>query len=131
MVVLGCVSDCSHGSQCDEVAEVERQLSVHQTLTIAVDGLDLHFQRMELVFVQCRISNVFAHKNNRTLRETLAHRRYASLSDVVMSRYHGALDVPLGAFLLQLKESGDPFNRRFLNPYGDSVYCTSRSSITQ
>jgi hypothetical protein len=32
--------------------------------------------------------------------------------------------MPLGKFLIGLKRSGDGVYRRFLNPYGDLVYCT-------
>ncbi|MDP5220238.1 hypothetical protein Q5Y75_23900 [Ruegeria sp. 2205SS24-7] len=66
-----------------------------------------------------RFRNVFAHKNNKTLRETLLHKRYKKLSSTATERFRASLDLPLGDFLLNLKKSGDAFYLSFLNKYGD------------
>ena len=81
---------------------------------------------MPLGFTGSPYADVFGRKNNKSLAETLAHRRYAKLARETMTRYPQALDVPLGKFLLALKQQGDAFYRRFLNPYGDLSYCTFR-----
>ena len=80
------------------------------------------FVTVPLTFDEARQSNVFARKNNKTVAETLNHRRYSKLADVITKRYPGDLDQPLGEFLLSLKESGDDSYKRFLNRYGDLEY---------
>ena len=69
-------------------------------------------------------SDVFAKKNNKTLEQTLAHRRYARLADLVLPKYASCLAMPLGIFLYELKRNGDDGYRRFLNKYGDLTYST-------
>jgi hypothetical protein len=69
------------------------------------------------------MTNVFGLKNNKTVEETLAHRRYAKLSDVVARHAPDSMGEPLGDFLLKLKRSGSSIYKSFLNPYGDGVYC--------
>lgn len=82
------------------------------------------FEQVPLRFADDRRENVFADKNNKTVRETLVHRRYQNLTQACTTRYSEHLDSRLGDFLLQLKRSGDPFYQEFLNPYGDLVYST-------
>ena len=74
------------------------------------------FARVPLHFIDDRQEDVFASKNNKTLRETLAHRRYKSLAPASEANYPQRLDSPLGDVLVQLKLTGDPFYKRFLNP---------------
>jgi hypothetical protein len=69
---------------------------------------------------------LFGQKNNKTLRQTLFHPKYAHLTSCVVESYASSLDRRLGDFLLGLKQNGDPFYRRFLNPYGDEIYCEFR-----
>ena len=94
-----------------------RSLRLYQTTLIEFGRVDLHF-------VNDRRENVFAGKNNKTVRETLNHRRYRSLVQACTDDYSGDLDSPLGKFLLQLKRSGDLFYRQFLNKHGDLAYST-------
>lgn len=84
------------------------------------------FVNVPLIFLAHGIFDVFAKKNNKTVRETLAHRRYKSLSMPVSTQYPGDLDKPLGLFLAELKAGGDLAYRRFLNPHGDKTYCHFR-----
>lgn len=84
------------------------------------EGFD--FVRVPLIFEQDRYVNVFAAKNNKSLAETLDHKRYAKLKTAVLERYEDYLDCPLGTFLLEIKNLGDPFYRHFLNKYGDLEY---------
>ena len=65
-------------------------------------------------------------KNNKTLRDTVEHRRYGGLARMVREQYATSLDLPLGTFLATLKAQGNPFYRRFLNPYGDGLFCHFR-----
>ena len=92
--------------------------------TLTLGEQHFRFVPIELVFVGDRRENVFAAKNNRTLRETLAHRRYSSLIEKGMEGYVAHFEMPLGLFLLKLKNDEDLFYRKFLNKYGDLVYST-------
>jgi hypothetical protein len=91
-------------------------------------GTDLghDFERAELEFDAAKFDSVFADKNNKTIAQTVEHRRYKKLSSEVTSRYVEFLDWPLGKFLVHLKSHGDSFYLRFLNAYGDSTYCRFR-----
>ncbi len=95
-------------------------------LAITVDYRRLEFHRTNLAFLDQGCVNVFAQKNNKTVEQTLRHRRYAKLSTIIARRYPSSMHEPLGQFLLMLKCSGDLLYKRFLNPYGDGVYCRFR-----
>jgi len=84
---------------------------------------ELVFHQVTLYFDADGLENVFADKNNKTLRQTLAHRRYKKYEAVVVANYLEYLEWPLGKFLLHLKSSGDNFYLKFLNKYGDKRYC--------
>ena len=82
------------------------------------------FSIIELTFTGEYHEDVFGLKNNKTVAETLQHRRYRGLSAEVKERYPSILNEPLGTALLRLKHDGDQIYRRFLNPYGDLRYST-------
>lgn len=96
--------------------QTDRSLTLH--------GKSYNFVHVPLKFANDRRENVFADKNNKTVRETIAHRRYKSLAAACGTDYSQHLDSPLGQVLLELKLSGDSFYQRFLNPYGDQAYST-------
>lgn len=77
---------------------------------------------VKLVFTGEPYDNIFEGKNNKTLQETLCHKRYAKLSDETFSRYPDMLEEPLGTFLGDLKRRRDQYYKRFLNKYGDDTY---------
>jgi len=85
-------------------------------------GAEYQFHSVPLSFQKGVFSDLFGKKNNKTVRETLAHPKYASLRDATEAAYPSRLREPLGSFLLDLKQNGDDFYRRFLNPYGDLEY---------
>ena len=93
---------------------------------LTVAGRGLEFQRVALTFLEHGMTDAFAHKNNKTVRETLAHQRYSKLARVIAEEHPAAMDIPLGTFLVTLKQSGNSTYKRFLNPYGDGVYCRFR-----
>ena len=95
-------------------------------IDLVASGRSLRFNVVPLVFLARGIQDVFAKKNNKSLRDTLAHRRYKSLSKTVWPQCTAALDKPLGLFLAELKTQGDNTYRRFLNPHGDKTYCHFR-----
>lgn len=92
-------------------------------MDLPVSTHQLHFAQTGLQFLNHSLTNLFARKNNKTLRQTLQHRRYTHLVPQVTELYAAYLSEPLGAFLLYLKKQGDSFYQQFLNPYGDLVYC--------
>src|SRR5687768_2053795 len=95
-------------------------------LTVSIDGRRLEFQRVGLVFLDHGITDVFGRKNNKTVKQTLTQKRYVKLADVIVRQFPNGMAEPLGDFLLKLKQSGDLMYTRFLNPYGDGVYCRFR-----
>jgi hypothetical protein len=97
-----------------------------EELSLTVDGRVLEFQRVSLMFSDHGLTDMFGRKNNRTVMETLSHKRYAKLSDVLDGQSLGSMGEPLGDFLLKLKRSGNSIYKCFLNPYGDGVYCRFR-----
>jgi len=65
---------------------------------------EYEFIQVALVFEGNSYQDVFSHKNNKTVAQTLKHRRYAKLKEEVERRYPGSLEKPLGKFLAQLKK---------------------------
>lgn len=88
---------------------------MEKELKEALEQLDLSFD--ERVY-----KNVFSNKNNKTLSETLSHRRYHTLKSNTEKNYSSYLNMPLGRFILLLKQNEDDFYKLFLNKYGDAVY---------
>lgn len=95
-------------------------------LTLRFDDQTLLFQEAKLSFLPGIKSNVFGQKNNKTVAETLAHKRYAKLNSLISDEHPNAMNETLGTFLLRLKTSGADKYKRFLNAYGDGSYCTFR-----
>lgn len=82
----------------------------------------LEFEQVDLHFANGFYQNVFQTKNNKTLGETLNHRRYSKLAEETRKLYSDCLNMGLGNFLFQLKGEGDAFYKKYLNKYGDSTY---------
>jgi len=80
------------------------------------------FKQINMKFDGDKKSNVFAHKNNKTLAETITHKRYSKFQTHVENEYSKYLDLPLGIFLLELKDASDYYYKSFLNKYGDLEY---------
>lgn len=95
-------------------------------MTLKLGSRVFEFVSAPIEFSEARISDVFGRKNNKTLGQTLQHRKYVHLSPDVMRKYSSYLNRPLGAFLLELKREGDSFYRLFLNSYGDESYSQFR-----
>jgi hypothetical protein len=113
-----------------EIAASGSGIEVHDQsngqLAFRFDGHMLGFQQAMLSSVPGLRSDVFGGKNNKTVAETLAHKRYSKFLSLVASEHPDAMNVPLGMFLLKLKASGNVNYKRFLNSYGDSSFCTFR-----
>ena len=96
-----------------------------KTLQVGTEGSEITNLSFELVDIQFNGGSecdIFAKKNNKSLVETLNHKRYLRLKAEITSRYHTSLNMPLGEFLLERKLSGDSVYKKFLNRYGDLRY---------
>lgn len=82
----------------------------------------LVFEPVQLNFKGRNYSDVFATKNNKTLQETILHKRYEKLAVTSASKYASYLNRPLGDFLISLKRDNDPYYMNFLNKNGDLIY---------
>ena len=67
-------------------------------------------------------TDVFKDKNNKTLKETIEHKRYNKFKEYVEKNYALYLDMNIGDFLIKLKNSNDTYYKNFLNRYGDLTY---------
>lgn len=99
-------------------------------MKIIIQGHQLDFVQIPIIFHKHGIVDLFSHKNNKTLAETLSGKRYANLTEEVVHLYPNSLNEKLGSFLFKLKISGDNFYLRFLNEHGDNVYCDFSIGIT-
>jgi hypothetical protein len=81
------------------------------------------FRKVPLFFNEGFDQNIFAQKNDKTVRETLSSPKYSKLSQKIIRNYSTSLDKPLGEFLLQLKNENNIFYKEFLNQHGDKKYC--------
>jgi hypothetical protein len=92
-------------------------------MELTVAGRTLSFIRVDLVFSERDVTDVFADMNSQTLAGMIAKPRYARLARETTVRYAVHMSNRIGGFLHLLKRKGDPFYRRFLNQYGDETYC--------
>lgn len=92
-------------------------------MKIRAQNRNLDFVPVKLVLKKNHLTNLFAQKNNKTVAETLASKKYSRLSPEVRKRFPHALNEKLGEFLFDLKMAGDDFYLRFLNEYGDAIFC--------
>jgi hypothetical protein len=92
------------------------------SLSLKLEEISLHFTKVGLKFSTTSSSvPPWAHKNNKSVRETLEHYKYTKLRSLC-NNYLSELDRPLGAFLLDLRERGDLLYKHFLNSDGDAVF---------
>jgi hypothetical protein len=91
--------------------------------TIHIENRELVFCDVPLQFNGELYQNVFAQKKNRTVRETPSSPKYIKFSQQIQRNYSSSLAKPLGEFIFQLKNENNPFYKKFLNPFGDNIYC--------
>jgi len=91
-------------------------------MRLFTEDRELIFQEVPLVFSGEAYSDVFAQKNNKTVLETISHKRYIKHKQTINSRYTKYLNTGLGVFLKDLKNSGDMYYKEFLNKNGDKLY---------
>jgi hypothetical protein len=95
-------------------------------MTLTLGDRPLEFLPASVEFDDCRSTDLFGKKNNKTLHQTLLHPKYAQLAPSVVEAYSDSFERSLGDFLLELKQGNDPFYLRFLNRFGDACYCEFR-----
>ncbi len=83
----------------------------------------LSFEETPIHFKKRNLHSLFASKNNKTLFETLSHPKYKSLQKEFIQFSDIELKKPLGDFLYGLKISGNKSYLKFLNKYGDNIFC--------
>ena len=93
---------------------------MHLDSTIYSKGIT--FVRVPLEFVNKPKQDLFGDKNNKSVSETLEHKRYQKLKDQVIKEFPHSKDKALGSFLISLKRKRNPLYRSFLNKYGDRSY---------
>lgn len=81
------------------------------------------FRESPLIFHERNLRHVFANKNNKSLKETVSHKRYVKFSSHIFLHYNEYRNESLGNFLFLLKKQSDLYYKRFLNKYGDEEYC--------
>jgi hypothetical protein len=91
-------------------------------MKLSINGSDILFEPVALKFKGNKGRDLFQSKNNKTLAQTLEHKRYAKLKEEIQNNYSKDIDRSLGTFLIELKNKGDEFYKRFLNKYGDLQY---------
>lgn len=99
------------------------QPSSSDALALTVGERTFEFRPVALRFAESLKTDVFAAKNNKTLGQTILHPKYLHLADFVATSHVTHLDDRLGEFMLKLKKSGNLDYQKFLNKYGDDVYC--------
>lgn len=102
---------------------VNNELKVELKDNKILEKLDIKGIKVDLFFKGMNIENVFSYKNNKTLAETLNHKKYKKLFEEVEVKYKEFNKKELGFFLLSLKNNSDCFYKKFLNKYGDERYC--------
>lgn len=88
--------------------------------------MQLEFKLISFQVEPTVVSNIFACKTNKTLAQTIQHKRYKSLAPHAKNYTNGELFLPIGTFMLKLKDRNDPFYKEFLNDCGDLEYCQFR-----
>ena len=90
------------------------------------EQVSLNFTELSMQFGDAVYQNVFRCKNNKTVAQTVMHKRYRHLAAQVAESYSESTHLPIGIFLLQLKDRRDLFYKTFLNDCGDLEYCRFR-----
>jgi hypothetical protein len=108
------------------VGEIKKSIP---SIDMSLNSKYYKFDNVALEFLEIQIQDVFIQKKNKTLKQTIEHKRYKKLHEEARENHDAQLDIPIGEFLYHLKTKSNSFYRKFLNTYGDLTYCTFR--ITQ
>lgn len=84
------------------------------------------FIPIKLVYSSFNIDNSFSKYNSHTLRVILDKEKYYKLNPLCERNYKNYFDISLGEFLLLLKQQNNLLYKKFLNPYGDFLFCRFR-----
>src|SRR5947209_467058 len=76
-------------------------------MTLTLGNHVLEFVAALIEFRDCHSTDLFSKKNNKTVHQTLLHRKYVHLTPRVIQAYPGLLERNLDDFLLQLKRNNN------------------------
>lgn len=82
-----------------------------------------NFIEIKLKFENTDIKDTFSRFGTHTLGEILTEDKYIKLKDECYRIYKEYMNMKLGLFLARLKQDNDLFYKKFLNPYGDELFC--------
>ncbi|HEY8893145.1 MAG TPA: hypothetical protein VIM70_23235 [Clostridium sp.] len=88
------------------------------------------FIEILLEFDSFDIKDIFATFNAHTLAEILTKDKYIKFRDECYGEYKNYINMELGLFLYKLKQNNNMFYKRFLNLYGDQLYCKFKMEKT-
>lgn len=88
------------------------------------------FIEVKLEFEKFNIEDTFSRFNAHTLEEILTKDKYMKLREECNEAYEEFMEMELGSFLSMLKENEVPFYKKFLNPYGDQLFCKFKMEET-
>lgn len=88
------------------------------------------FIEVKLEFEKFNIEDTFSRFNAHTLAEILIKDKYIKLRAECKRAYEEYMEMELGSFLSMLKENEVPFYKKFLNPYGDQLFCKFKMEET-
>ena len=89
---------------------------------VTIGNKHFDFQKIEIDVLEMGIENTFAKFDKMTLGELLGQKKYEQLKQQTEKHHGPLLDWPAGKALLEMKNTGNPFYRQFLNKYGDMLY---------
>ena len=92
-------------------------------MKISIAKKEIEFEKIQINILQKNIFTIYYCKNNKTLEETLNHKKYFRLKENISVKHYVHLKKQLGDFLKALKESGDEDYLKFLNELGDKLFC--------
>nr|WP_106779049.1 hypothetical protein [Lysinibacillus timonensis] len=91
-------------------------------MLLTIGDKQFDFYKAELIQMDSGLFNTFSKFVKKTLGELIAHHRYDSIKEHCVQKYSHLLDLPAGPAILQLKNEGDTYYKKFLNNYGDLNY---------
>lgn len=80
-------------------------------------------REVKLGFLEYDIENTFAGLRNNTLMDTIKKKKYSKFKATFRERYLEFSNMPIGDFLLMLKEKDDFYFLNYLNPNGNKKFC--------
>lgn len=123
---------CKGNIQIDEIKEI-RTYKNNSRLIKSNEELIYDrnkFIEVKLEFESFDIKDTFSRFNAHTLAEILIKDKYIKLKDECDREYRNCMNMELGKFVNMLKEDNKSLYKKFLNPYGDQLFCKFKMEET-